>query len=263
MAGTGRLSSSRPNLQNIPVRDEYGRRVREAFVPSPNFRLLAADYSQVELRLLAHISQDEALLEAFQQGKDIHDQTARRVGEALEETRLDRRMAKVVNYGITYGLSAYGLANDLDGTEEEAQRIIDRYFERYPGVRSYIEQTKQQAHDQGYVETLWGRRRYLEEINSNNPYRRRFAERAAVNAPLQGTAADMMKRAMIDLMPEIEDRPSRLLLQVHDELILEAPEGEVDVLTESVRTVMESVLELDVPIPVTIHEGTNWAEAGK
>lgn len=263
VTGTGRLSSSRPNLQNIPVRDEYGRQVRKAFAAPEGWLLLGADYSQVELRLLAHLSQDETLLEAFREGQDVHELTAQRVGEALEETQLDRRMAKVVNYGITYGLSAHGLSNDLDVSEGEAQAIIDQYFERYPGVQRFIDQTKQQAHDQGYVETLWGRRRYLAEINSNNPYRRQFAERAAVNAPLQGTAADMMKRAMIDLMPRLEDREARLLLQVHDELILEAPEGQIEDVSDLVGTIMEDVVDLRVPTPVTVETGSTWAQASK
>ena len=266
VAATGRLSSSRPNLQNIPVRDEFGRNVRAAFTASrDDYRLIAADYSQVELRLLAHISADERLQEAFREDRDIHSMTAADLFDKTlsEIDESDRRVAKVVNYGITYGLSAYGLANDLDISQAEAQEYIDRYFERYPGVSRYIEETIDIARKQGYVETLRGRRRYLSDLNSENYHQQQFAERAAVNAPIQGTAADIMKKAMIDLEPQLEQLPVRLLLQVHDELVLEADQSCESEIIEIVREGMTGVIDLDVPLTVSIKSGANWAQVSK
>lgn len=266
IAATGRLSSSNPNLQNIPVRDEFGRRVREAFVASrEDYELLAADYSQIELRLLAHMSQDEALMEAFNQDRDVHTMAAADIfekdTEAVDED--DRRVAKVVNYGIAYGLSAHGLSRDLDIPRDEAQNYIDRYFERYPGVRAYLDQTVERARDQGYVETLWGRRRYIPELKSDDFYQQQFADRAAVNAPIQGTAADLMKKAMIDLYPKLDDFDCNLLLQVHDELVLEGHEEELGELADVVETTMADALDLRVPITISVKKGSNWGEVSK
>ncbi len=266
VASTGRLSSSNPNLQNIPIREEFGRQVREAFVASrEEYLLLAADYSQIELRLLAHMSQDEVLLETFREGNDVHTLAASEIfekdpGEVDED---DRRVAKVVNYGIAYGLSAHGLSRDLDINRDEAQNYIDRYFERYPGVKSYLDQTIELASEQGYVETLSGRRRYIPELRSSDYYQQQFAERAAVNAPIQGTAADLMKEAMIDLYPNLGDFDCNLLLQVHDELILEVDRSEVDSLREVLEDKMIHALDLDVPVTVEVKTGTNWAEVSK
>jgi DNA polymerase-1 len=266
VASTGRLSSSNPNLQNIPIREEFGRQVREAFVASDEeYVLLAADYSQIELRLLAHMSQDEALLETFREGKDIHTLAAAEIlekdsGDVDED---DRRIAKVVNYGIAYGLSAHGLSRDLDISRDEAQNYIDRYFERYPGVKSYLDQTIERASEQGYVETLSGRRRYIPELRSSDYYQQQFAERAAVNAPIQGTAADLMKKAMIDLYPHLDDFNCNLLLQVHDELVLEVHRAEVDSLREVLEDKMVNALNLDAPVTVEVKTGTNWAEVSK
>ena len=263
---TGRLSSSSPNLQNIPVREQFGRQVREAFVPGrDDFQLLAADYSQIELRLLAHISGDKTLVEAFKKGRDIHSLTAAQLNNKSpsEVEESERRTAKVVNYGITYGLSAFGLARDLDISREEAKKYIEDYFCRYPGVKKYIEKTEQEAREKGYVCTLWGRRRYVPELTSDDFYRRQFARRVAVNAPIQGTAADMMKKAMIDLEPRLENYNCNLLLQVHDELILEVARGEIMRLEEEVRSTMAAAMKLDVPVKVSTKIGNNWGEISK
>lgn len=266
VAATGRLSSSRPNLQNIPVREQFGRRVRGAFVPSrESYCLLAADYSQIELRLLAHMSQDEALVRSFREGVDVHTATAAELFDRDENDveESDRRVAKVVNYGIAYGLSAYGLARDLDLSEEEAQEYIDRYFERYPGVRAFLDQTVDRAQQQGFVETLWGRRRYIPDLTSDDYVRQQFARRAAVNAPIQGSAADLMKQAMIDLDPRLEDFEAGLLLQVHDELVLEVDREQADGLGDVVQKIMGDAMSLRVPITVDVKSGDNWDEVSK
>jgi len=273
VAATGRLSSSDPNLQNIPVRGELGRAVRRAFIADnrPGFRiadepivLLSADYSQIELRLMAHFSQDPALLRAFAEGKDIHAWTASEVfGVPLDAVTPEmRRIAKTVNFGIMYGMQAYGLARDTGMSRQDAQRFIEAYFQRFPGVARYLEETKRRAAELGYVETLFGRRRYLPEINSTNPARRQAAERMAVNMPLQGTAADIMKLAMIRVHEALAERrlKSRLLLQVHDELVLEVPESELAVTAELVTALMSSVVELSVPLEVEAKAGPNWAD---
>lgn len=265
-ASTGRLSSSNPNLQNIPVREEFGRQVREAFVASTDeYGLMAADYSQIELRLLAHMSQDESLVDAFREDKDVHTLAAADIfdksTDQIEET--DRRVAKVVNYGIAYGLSAHGLSRDLDISRDEAQNYIDTYFERYPGVRAYLDQTIERAKDQGYVETLWGRRRYIPELKSDDFYQQQFAERAAVNAPIQGTAADLMKKAMIDLFPKLDEFDCRLLLQVHDELVLEVAGSCQEEVSELVENTMIDALDLCVPITVSLKTGNNWGQVSK
>ncbi len=273
VAATGRLSSSDPNLQNIPVRGDLGRAVRRAFIADnrPGYRiadepivLLSADYSQIELRLMAHFSQDPALLRAFAEGKDIHAATAAEVfGVPLEAVSPEmRRVAKTVNFGIMYGMQAYGLARDTGMSRQEAQRFIEAYFQRFPGVARYLEETRRRAAEQGYVETLFGRRRYLPEINSSNPARRQAAERMAVNMPLQGTAADIMKLAMIRVHRALQEHEykSRLLLQVHDELVLEVPQSELPTVAELITSLMRSVVELSVPLEVEAKAGPNWAD---
>ncbi len=265
VTATGRLSSSDPNLQNIPVRSEEGRKIRQAFVAEKNYKLLAADYSQIELRIMAHLSSDESLLSAFAQGKDIHKATAAEVFNlSLDEVKSEqRRAAKAINFGLIYGMSAFGLAKQLDITRYDAQNYIDLYFERYPGVKLYMDVTKEIAHDKGYVETLFGRRLYLPEINSRNGMRRQYAERTAINAPMQGTAADIIKMAMINLHEVLlnSEIDACMVMQVHDELVFEVAEKDVQSLTELVRKEMESAAELDVPLLVDIGVGDNWDEA--
>lgn len=260
LAATGRLSSISPNLQNIPVRTERGRRVRQAFIAEPGRKLLSVDYSQIELRILAHISQDPGLCRAFAEDLDIHAATAAEVfGVPLNAVTADhRRAAKAVNFGIAYGQGAFGLAENLGIPRGEAQEIIKNYFEKFAGVREYIESTTKLAHEQGYVETLFGRRRYLEELNSKNAVMRKFGERAAINAPIQGTAADLVKKAMIDVDGQVR---SAMLLQVHDELIFEGAEDLLREETPKIRAIMESVAKLRVPLKVNASIGTNWDEA--
>ncbi|WHP80287.1 DNA polymerase I [Edwardsiella anguillarum] len=265
ITATGRLSSSDPNLQNIPVRSDEGRRIRQAFIAPVGSRIVAADYSQIELRIMAHLSGDKGLLEAFAAGKDIHRATAAEVFDLpLEAVSADqRRSAKAINFGLIYGMSAFGLARQLNIGRGEAQRYMDLYFERYPGVLAYMERTRQLASDQGYVETLDGRRLYLPEINARNGMRRKAAERAAINAPMQGTAADIIKRAMIAVdgwlqkaQPEV-----RMIMQVHDELVFEVPESQVEAVVCQVRALMENSLSLAVPLKVDIGCGENWDQA--
>ncbi|MEW7867725.1 DNA polymerase I [Aeromonas diversa] len=266
VAATGRLSSSDPNLQNIPVRNEQGRRIRQAFVPSPGFKLVAADYSQIELRIMAHLSGDKGLLTAFAEGKDIHRATAAEVfGVALAEVTSDmRRSAKAINFGLIYGMSAFGLAKQLGIGRAEAQKYMDLYFERYPGVLEYMERTRQQAEGQGYVETLFGRRLYLPEIKSRNAGLRKAAERAAINAPMQGTAADIIKRAMIAVDGWIQSEGGddiRMLMQVHDELVFEVREDRVEALVPTIKTLMSAAADLHVPLVVEAGTGDNWEQA--
>ncbi len=261
---TGRISSSAPNLQNIPIRSELGRQVRRAFVAEPGWRLVGADYSQIELRIMAHVADDPGLQAAFQRGEDIHASTAAAVlGVALEEVTPEmRRLAKSVNFGLSYGQTAYGLAQTTGLSQEEAEAFIRTYFERFPGVRAYIERTKRQALEQGYVETLLGRRRYFPNLaNLRGPARGR-AEREAINAPIQGTAADIIKIAMVRLHRSLQEQgfQARMILQVHDELILEAPEEEVPTVAPLVREVMESAFTLKVPLKVDLKVGENWEE---
>ncbi len=266
VAATGRLSSSDPNLQNIPVREEMGRRLRRAFVAPPGHVLLAADYSQIELRILAHFAGDEALVRAFHEGADIHRATAAEVfGVAQEDvTEAMRDAAKVVNFGVVYGISDYGLAQNLNIGRAEARGFIDGYFARFPGVRRYMEEIVAQARREGMVRTLFGRVRPIPEINSKNYARRQFAERTALNTPIQGTAADIIKRAMVRLHRELErgGYRSRLILQVHDELILEVPEAELCPVRALVTEVMEGAAELAVPLKVDVKVGPNWYEMG-
>ena len=263
---TGRLSSTDPNLQNIPIRMEEGRKIRQAFIPShEDYQLFAADYSQIELRVLAHISDDEHLKQAFLDDQDIHTTTARRVLDIKDDetvTANDRRMAKAVNFGIVYGISDYGLSQNLHITRKAAKEFIDRYFERYPGVEMFMREIVAQAKKDGYVATLFNRRRYLPDIKSRNFNLRSFAERTAMNSPIQGTAADIIKMAMIQLEQVLKDQglKSRILLQVHDELILEGPKEEMEQLKSLVPEVMESAVELSIPLKVDYGIGNNWYE---
>ncbi|MBF7686081.1 DNA polymerase I [Acinetobacter sp. B10A] len=260
---TGRLSSSDPNLQNIPIRNEIGRQIRKAFVAPTGKTIIAADYSQIELRLMAHFSQDDALIDAFRQGQDIHKRTAAEVlGIALDEvTSNQRRQAKAVNFGLLYGMSEFGLTRQLGFTREESRDYIKQYFHRYPGIYEYMQKTRQIALEQGFVETVLGRRLYTPEINARNVMVRKAAERAAINAPLQGSAADLIKLAMIEVEKQLPKDQIKLLLQVHDELIFEADEDAVDVLIPEIARIMSSVHPLLVPLDVDVGQGKNWDEA--
>ncbi|MCK8515228.1 DNA polymerase I [Methylonatrum kenyense] len=265
VAATGRLSSSDPNLQNIPVRTTEGRRIRKAFIAADGYRLLAADYSQVELRIMAHLSGDDTLRRAFAEGRDIHRATAAEVfgGEPEQVSDEQRRAAKAINFGLIYGMSAYGLARQLGVERGQAQDYVDRYFARFEGVRAYMDRTREQAREQGYVETAFGRRLYLPEINARNAQRRQYAERTAINAPMQGTAADIIKRAMIEVQTWLDqDEPDVLLvMQVHDELVFEVPTGETDAVADRVSRIMADAAELTVPLEVDVGVGDNWEEA--
>jgi len=266
VTATGRLSSSEPNLQNIPIRSEQGRRIRQAFIAPEGYKLVAADYSQIELRIMAHLSGDKGLLKAFEKGEDIHKATASEVfGVSLEEVSSDqRRSAKAINFGLIYGMSAFGLSRQLDVERKVAQQYIDRYFERYPGVLKYMDNIRKQAHDDGFVETLFGRRLYLPEINARNKQLQQAAERTAINAPMQGTAADIIKRAMVDvenwLLKDHADE-ARMTMQVHDELILEVKESALDKIRSGLEKRMSAAAELDVPLLVEAGAGDNWDEA--
>jgi len=265
VAATGRLASNEPNLQNIPVRTEEGRKIREAFIAKPGWQLISADYSQIELRIMAHIAQDANLLEAFAQGRDIHQATAAEIfGVPLEGvTPEQRRYAKVINFGLIYGMSAFGLASNLGIERSAAQTYIDTYFGRYPGVAKYMSDTRVLAKEKGYVETIFGRRLWLPEINSSNGMRRQGAERAAINAPMQGTAADLIKLSMIAVQSwlEAENLQTQMLLQVHDELVLEVPPTELELVKMQLRNLMTQVATLRVPLEVGIGVGSNWEEA--
>jgi len=266
VTATGRLSSSDPNLQNIPVRNDEGRRIRQAFIAPEGYRIVAADYSQIELRIMAHLSQDEGLLKAFAAGEDIHRATAAEVfGLPLDKvTNEQRRSAKAINFGLIYGMSAFGLARQLGIPRGEAQRYMDLYFERYPGVLEYMERTRQQAASQGYVSTLDGRRLYLPDVSSSNGMRRKAAERAAINAPMQGTAADIIKRAMIevDAWLQAQEEPLvRMIMQVHDELVFEVHESVLETSNQRIRELMENSMTLAVPLKVDVGVGANWDEA--
>lgn len=262
---TGRLSSSDPNLQNIPIRTEDGRRIRQAFEPSNGNKFISADYSQIELRVMAHLSKDPGLLSAFQEGEDVHSKTASEVfNVGIEDVSSDlRRNAKAINFGLIYGISAFGLGKQLGITRNLAAEYMAMYFEKYPGVKQYMESTKESASQNGYVETLFGRRLYLKEINANNALRRQASERAAINAPVQGTAADIMKIAMIRMYKALEKEKSeaRIILQVHDELILDTPEKEIDRVIELTTEAMKEATLLDVPLEIDIGIGDNWDQA--
>lgn len=266
VAATGRLSSTEPNLQNIPIRTEEGRRIRQAFIAAPGKRILAVDYSQIELRIMAHLSQDKALLDAFAHGLDIHRATAAEVFAVPlhEVTTEQRRRAKAVNFGLIYGMSAFGLARQLDISRGEAQHYVDTYFARFPGVLDYMERTRAQAHEAGYVETLFGRRLYLPEINSKNMARKKGAERAAINAPMQGTAADIIKNAMLAVdqwLQQQEQSKISMIMQVHDELVFEVDADELPQYQQQIVALMQQAATLDVPLLAEAGSGLNWDEA--
>ena len=265
VTATGRLSSSDPNLQNIPIRTAEGRRIRQAFVAPAGYKLLAADYSQIELRIMAHLAQDPGLLDAFRNDRDVHKATACEVfGVALDEVTSDqRRSAKAINFGLIYGMSAHGLAKQIGCDRGQAQMYMDRYFARYPGVLDYMERTRQQASEQGYVETLFGRRLYLPDIKAKNAAIRKGAERTAINAPMQGSAADIIKRAMITVDQWLAESglDARVILQVHDELVVEVREDQVDALREGLLPLMSAGAALDVPLLVEAGVGDNWDQA--
>lgn len=265
VASTGRLSSTEPNLQNIPIRSAEGRRIRQAFIAQPGYQLLAADYSQIELRIMAHLSDDANLLNAFSEGKDIHQATAAEIfNTQLDEvTKEQRRSAKAVNFGLIYGMSAFGLAKQLNISRPLAQEYINLYFARYPGVANYMECTKENAKQAGYVETLMGRRLYLPDINAKNGQLRQYAERTAINAPMQGTAADIIKSAMIKMQHWLDQTHCdiKMLMQVHDELVFEVAEADIEEAKANIKSIMESALNLKVPLVVDIGQGSNWDEA--
>jgi DNA polymerase-1 len=266
VAATGRLSSNNPNLQNIPIRTEKGRAIRKAFIPrNEEYTLLAADYSQIELRIIAHMSGDKNMIEAFNQNLDIHTATAARVyGIELEEVTKDmRRNAKMVNFGLIYGISAFGLSQRLDIPRKEAAEIIDNYFTEYSGIKKYMDQQIEFARKNGFVETIMGRRRYLNDINSGNGVVRGFAERNAINAPIQGSSADMIKIAMISIFDEISNRKlkSKMILQVHDELVFDTYLEELETLKKIVQDKMPNAIKLDVPVVIDMNTGDNWLQA--
>lgn len=265
VAATGRLSSSDPNLQNIPVKSEEGRRIRQAFIPANGYTMVAADYSQIELRIMAHISKDPGLLAAFAAGIDIHSATASEIFgiDVTAVNKEHRRKAKAINFGLIYGMSAFGLAKQLDINRGQAQEYIDLYFDRYPGVKQYMEITKENARANGYVETIFGRRLYLRDIKASNAMRRQYAERTAINAPMQGTAADIIKRAMINVDNVIQHQQleCRMIMQVHDELVFEIANDKVDEIIEIINHTMSSAADLAVPLIVDIGIGKNWDEA--
>jgi DNA polymerase-1 len=264
-AVTGRLASNEPNLQNIPIRTSAGRRIRECFIAPPGAKIVSADYSQIELRIMAHLSGDENLRRAFRDGEDVHRATAAEVfGVSLQNVDADqRRIAKVINFGLIYGMSSFGVAQNLGIDRGTAQTYIERYFARYPGAKRYMDETRRRAKETGYVETVFGRRLWLPELKSGAPVRRQAAERAAINAPMQGTAADLIKLAMIAVQGflEREKLAAKLIMQVHDELVLEVPEAELSAVTGNVRELMQSVATLDVPLVVELGVGDNWDRA--
>ena len=265
VTATGRLSSSDPNLQNIPIRSEEGRRIREAFIAPDDYKILAADYSQIELRIMAHLSKDDGLLDAFAKGQDIHKATAAEIfSSAIDDvTPNQRRSAKAINFGLIYGMSAFGLSKQLQITRAEAQSYIEQYFDRYPKVKDYMEETKLSAKQMGYVETVFGRRLYLADIDSSNYQRRQYAERSAINAPMQGTAADLIKMAMTDLHQRIisQSFDAKIIMQVHDELVIEVHQSQADELSGITLETMSNIAELDVDLKVDADLGSNWDEA--
>jgi DNA polymerase-1 len=264
-AVTGRLSSNDPNLQNIPIRTPQGRRIREAFIAPPGRRIVSADYSQIELRIMAHLSGDENLRKAFRDGEDVHRATAAEVfGTSIKEVDAEqRRVAKVINFGLIYGMSAFGVAQNLGIDRATAQAYVERYFARFPGAKRYMDETRERARREGYVETVFGRRLWLPEIRSGAPVRRQAAERAAINAPMQGTAADLIKLAMVAVQKYLDQEKlaSLLIMQVHDELVLEVPEAELDMVKTKVPELMQGVAQLDVPLIVDVGVGDNWDKA--
>lgn len=265
IAATGRLSSTDPNLQNIPIRTELGRRIRQAFVAAPGFKLLAIDYSQIELRLAAHMSGDETMIKAFNDGDDIHTITASLINGVPIDKVSDklRREAKAVNFGILYGQGPHGLSQGADIPFNQAKEFIDNYFKVYKGVRDYLDETIEVARKKGYVETMFGRKRFLPEINANNPMQRKAAERMAANTPLQGSAADIIKLAMIQIAEKIVSADVRMLLQVHDELVFEIRQGMEKEVVAKIKKIMENVIKLSVPLIVDVKIGDNWGEMEK
>ena len=265
VTATGRLSSSDPNLQNIPIRSEEGRRIREAFIAPEGYKILAADYSQIELRIMAHLSKDQGLMDGFAKGQDIHQATAAEIFSINidDVTPNQRRSAKAINFGLIYGMSAFGLSKQLQITRAEAQNYIEQYFERYPGVKNYMDETKLSAKKNGFVETVLGRRLYLADIESSNYQRRQYAERSAINAPMQGTAADLIKMAMTDLHSKIrnESLDAKIIMQVHDELVIEVNENQLDELSDLTVNIMADIFKLDVDLKVDADTGNNWDEA--
>jgi DNA polymerase-1 len=265
VAATGRLSSTDPNLQNIPIRTPEGRKIRQAFVAPDGCQLLAADYSQIELRIMAQLSGDSGLLEAFSGDLDVHRATAAEVFDLdPEEVTADhRRSAKAINFGLMYGMSAFGLGKQLGISRHEAQEYVDLYFDRYPGVKRFMDDTRNAARQSGFVETLFGRRLYLPDINDRNAQRRQYAERSAINAPMQGTAADIIKRAMISVQQWLDtgNVPARMIMQVHDELVFEVDEKSVDEVRAEIIELMSGAAELSVPLVVEAGFGSNWDEA--
>jgi DNA polymerase-1 len=265
VAATGRLSSSNPNLQNIPARGSWGPRFRQAFIPESGYLFLSADYSQIELRILAHMSEDPALIETFHQNRDIHQETANQVfgkTSSLFENEL-RQRAKIINFSIIYGTSAFSLAKELNTSNSEAQKFIDLYFEKYPSVREYLDQCVKDAEEKGYSETLLGRKRQIPELKQKNNLIRQAGQRIALNTPIQGTAADLIKKAMLEIWQEIKRKQlkTKMVLQVHDELVFEVPEEEYDIVEKTVQKKMENVLPLKVPLKVHVGWGVNWADA--
>ena len=265
VTSTGRLSSNHPNLQNIPVRNEAGRKIRQAFIAPKNHKIVSADYSQIELRIMAHLSKDPGLLSAFADKKDIHAATAAEVfGVDIQDVTSDmRRHAKAINFGLLYGMSAFGLAKQLGVDRHQAQQYMDLYFTRYPSVHAYMESARQFASKHGYVETLLGRRLFIPDINASNKMRKMAAERAAINAPLQGTAADIIKRAMIcvDAVFTENSTPATMIMQVHDELVFEVDQNHLPEICKIIKDCMENALTMDVPLEVAMGVGDNWDEA--
>ena len=265
VAATGRLSSSDPNLQNIPIRTEEGRRIRQAFIAPAGFQLLAADYSQIELRIMAHLSGDKGLLDAFSNNLDIHKMTAAEVFDtAIDSVSQDqRRTAKAINFGLIYGMSPFGLARQLGINHGQARVYVDRYFDRYPGVKEYMEKIRTMAKESGFVETIFGRRLYLPDINARNAARRQYAERTAINAPMQGSAADIIKKAMISADTWLRNNKinAKLIMQVHDELVFEVEEDKVDILKKEITVIMSASAKLAVPLIVDVGTGNTWDDA--
>jgi DNA polymerase-1 len=264
VAATGRLSSTEPNLQNIPIRTELGQRIRKAFIPEKGNKLISADYSQLELRILAHITKDPVMTEAFLSGEDIHAKTARLVFGAKDEKDLKekRRLAKIVNFGIAYAVEAFGLSQRVGISKQEARKVIDDYFKTYKGIREYMDRIPKEAREKGYVTSLFGRRRYFPGINDRNFAVRSRAEREAINMPIQGTASDIVKIAMIKVFNKLQENrmQTKMIMQVHDELLFEGPESEVSDAMDLIKTEMENAVRLDVPLVVEIGAGDNWME---
>ena len=266
VAITGRLASSDPNLQNIPIKTSEGRKVREAFVAPKGHKILSADYSQIELRIMAHLSKDKGLIKAFKNNEDVHTITASEIFNCKIQlvTAEQRRYAKVINFGLIYGMGVYGLAKNLNIERAAAQNYIERYFSKYPSVRQYMEFTKEAARRNGYIETFFGRKLWVPDINGSNGMRRAAAERAAINGPMQGTAADLIKMAMVavaDWIKKEDALKGKMIMQVHDELVFEVPDEEIEIFNVNVKKIMENIASLDIPLIVEIGSGINWEQA--